>query len=341
MRIKTLHVKNFQRHKTLTVSFSPTITSIQGATDAGKSAILRALRWICLNDFGGADFVREGTSEAVVILNFRHQKENFELIRTKGTRVNTYDLNGSEFKSFAKNVPDEVAQVLRLSEINFQGQHDSPFWFQETAGEVSRRLNAVVDLSVIDAVLSTAAATTRDAESTLRVCEQRVAELTEAQEALEPQLNRIEHFEKLKQQNEHVETQAETVDHLASLLAQCHSHTEKLDRLRPQIVAAGALRKRIAAWFQQERQLDSLQQTLNQVANLRQIQSPPDFTPLAEHYGRSKRIEHEILELADLVGEVQALEQTIERALLEEKAAALAFHRATKGERCPLCQNQI
>jgi len=341
VRFKALTVKNFQRHQALSVTFSPTITSIQGATDSGKSSLLRALRWICLNDFGGSDFVREGAAEAQATLRFRHRKEDHELVRVKGNRVNTYTLDDVEFKAFATNVPDEVAGCLRLNEINFQGQHDAPFWFQETAGEVSRRLNAVVDLSVIDNVLSGAAATVREAESMARASEQRLTELDEAQEKLEPQLARISHYETLKQQNEAYEEQTETSDHLASLLAQCGDYSTQLARLRPQIKAAGVLRKSLAAWFQQERQRASLEQIAQELKQLQRIQRPPDFRPVLQSYNIAEETEQEVSNLEALVNTIRRAIGTAQYTAGAAKEAALVYHKSTKGERCPMCQNPI
>lgn len=341
MHLQALTVRNFQRHKSLSVTFSPRITSIQGPTDSGKSSLLRALRWLCLNDFSGNDFIREGSNKTQVTLNFRHRKADYELARTRGDRLNVYSLNGAEYKSFATNVPEDVAGCLRLSEINFQGQHDAPFWFNETAGEVSRRLNAVVDLSVIDTVLSEAAAIVREAESTVKVSEQRLAELTEAQEKLDPQLGRIADFETLKQRNEIYTEQIEASDCLASVLADCGAYQAQLARLRPQIKTAGALRKSLAAYFQQERQLSSLRLLCGELTQLKQIRRPPNFQPLNQAYAQQKETSRTVDRLVGLLSSIEATDRKADAALRASSIATTAFHLATKNERCPLCQNPL
>ena len=132
--LRSLHIKNFQVHTDLKIEFSPTITSIKGPTDSGKSSVLRALRWVCLNDMAGEAFIREGACSVLALLRIGDRK----IGRGKGQIGNVYRLDDREFKAFGQgNVPQEIAQVLQLNEINFQGQHDAPFWFAETAGEVS------------------------------------------------------------------------------------------------------------------------------------------------------------------------------------------------------------
>ncbi len=68
MRLVSLQLVNFQVHTGLIIDFSPGITTIVGPTDHGKSSILRALRWVCLNDLSGEQFIREGRKSCAVCL---------------------------------------------------------------------------------------------------------------------------------------------------------------------------------------------------------------------------------------------------------------------------------
>jgi hypothetical protein len=54
----------------------------------------------------------------------------------------------------------------------WQGQHDPSFWFGETAGEVSRQLNALVDLGCIDTALSTAAKQASEEKGRVSFCQE-------------------------------------------------------------------------------------------------------------------------------------------------------------------------
>lgn len=200
--LKSLKLYNFQTHRKRLIRFDPAITTIRGPTDVGKSAVLRALRWLALNDTAGDEFVSWGADEAVAIIemmnSYRGGSFDAKIVRRKG-RENVYKLNGQIFKAFgAGKVPDVVAEVLALSEINFQRQHDKPFWLDDPAGEVSRQLNKVIDLSVIDTAMSNAARMVRTARERVTVSGERLGEKrTREAEALCGTI-RIEKFRVLK-----------------------------------------------------------------------------------------------------------------------------------------------
>jgi exonuclease SbcC len=170
MPLETLTLHDFQAHKKLVLQLDPRITSIVGSSDVGKSAVIRALRWLCQNTPDGIEFIRHGAKEAVVEL----EVEGRTIVRSRGKSENFYGMVADEFKAFGKGVPPEIAEVLRVEDINFQSQHDAPFWFSETSGEVSRRLNQIINLSDIDEVLAEVASEKRTAEQSAKLLEERV-----------------------------------------------------------------------------------------------------------------------------------------------------------------------
>lgn len=175
--LKSLKLYNFQAHRKRLIQFDPAITTIRGRTDVGKSAVLRALRWLALNDTGGDEFITWGADESVAIVELEDGAGGeAKIVRRKG-KENVYKLDGQVFKAFgAGKVPDPVAGILQLSEINFQKQHDKPFWLDDPAGEVSRQLNKVIDLAVIDTAMSNAAKMVRTARERVSVSESRLGE---------------------------------------------------------------------------------------------------------------------------------------------------------------------
>jgi len=155
--IKKILIKNFQTHERRRIDLSPTITTIVGKSDVGKSAIYRAIRWIATGLPKGNDFIRWGEKNASVAL----EVDGHKVIRKKGIS-NLYKLDGEEYKALRTDVPEEVKSILNLDTINFQSQHDAPFWFSETAGEISRQLNAIVNLSLIDTSIKKAISKSRE-----------------------------------------------------------------------------------------------------------------------------------------------------------------------------------
>lgn len=175
-----LKIKNFQRHGELEVEFDPKITTIIGQTDTGKSAILRALRWLCLNN-SGEGFIKKGEDFAEVSLFV----EGRIIRRKRGKPGNFYYLDDEEFCSFNLNVPDSIKGVLNVGERNFQEQLDPVFWFSDSAPEVSRQLNSVVDLGIIDESLGKISGRLSGYKEKAKVCRERLREINSKKKALE------------------------------------------------------------------------------------------------------------------------------------------------------------
>lgn len=161
--LRKLLLQNFQRHERIKVVFDR-ITTFVGPNDAGKSALLRALRWIAFNKPSGNQFIRYGAKAMRGCLVF----DSATVERHKGKGENRYVLDGKEYKAFGAEPPEDIFKAVRLSpEINFQRQHDPTFWFVLSPGQVAKELNKIVDLQVIDKI--TAAANRRISESKRQV----------------------------------------------------------------------------------------------------------------------------------------------------------------------------
>jgi exonuclease SbcC len=195
VKLKRLVLEDFQAHESFKLDFSPSITSITGPSDRGKSAVLRAIRWICLNDISGNAFIRQGAKRArVKLLAGKHK-----IVRSRSETGNSYFLDSQRFKAFGSSVPDPIEKALPMSDLNFQGQHDGPFWFSKTAGEVSRQLNSIIDLKVIDTSLANVSRTTLNASQSLRVTQVRLKEKRELFAKLKPMQSRITEFKSLEE----------------------------------------------------------------------------------------------------------------------------------------------
>ncbi len=171
--IESILIDGFQKHERRFIAFDPLVTVFTGPTDCGKSSALRALRWVCLNQPSGDDFISWGRDYSRVVLKV----DNKKLTRKKGRGTNSYKLGAKPFKALGQGgVPQEVFDFLNLSPENFQCQLDPPFWFGATPGEVSKELNAIVSLDLIDKVLSGAQASLKKAKATVVLTEERLVE---------------------------------------------------------------------------------------------------------------------------------------------------------------------
>lgn len=163
---------NFQGLTRLELVLDAGITTLVGPTDAGKSSVIRLLRWLATNRPLGEGFIRRGADYAVGWL----EVDGKRVVRKKGKGKNFYSIDGRRMVALKSDVPPDVAHLLNLGPVNFQGQHDAPFWLAASGGEVSRQLNEVVNLGLIDRTLAQATHELRDAEARVRVSQERLAQ---------------------------------------------------------------------------------------------------------------------------------------------------------------------
>lgn len=151
--IHSLLLRNFQAHRRTKLEFAPGVNAIAGASDQGKSSIIRALRWVVENRPAGdsfrSNFAGEQDTEVTV-----ETTEGETVTRTKGQKTNSYSVNGKELKAMGQSVPEEVSAALRLSSVNFQHQMDAPFLLSLGSSKLSQYLNEVAGLDAIDRATS-------------------------------------------------------------------------------------------------------------------------------------------------------------------------------------------
>jgi len=213
--IEKLRIRNFQKHDDLLVKFDERITTIVGPSDAGKSAILRALRWVLLNQPDGDAFIRDGQKEVTVAL-----RVDGHTIKRRRGKANEYVLDKKSLVSFGRgNVPDLVSRITNVSDENFQLQHEAPFWFDLSAGEVSKRLNAIVDLQVVDGSLAVASKMARERAAQAKIMLKAVQDSKNAKKRLEYVPTLVEEFEKLTETHEAAVIAAQSASKLSSVIS--------------------------------------------------------------------------------------------------------------------------
>ncbi|OAT85752.1 ATP-binding protein [Desulfotomaculum copahuensis] len=167
MRITGLLLENFQSHARSELHLSPGLTVIAGESDRGKSAIIRALRWLFFNEPRGTEFVRAGESECRVTAVF---DDGTRLIRERSVtrNRNRYIISrpGEEeriFEGFGHEIPAEVIALhgvrpveldadLKLV-LNLAGQLDPPFLLADPGGVKARAIGRLHGVHLVDAAL--------------------------------------------------------------------------------------------------------------------------------------------------------------------------------------------
>ena len=155
--IPEITLENVQSHKKSTIHFHPGINVLQGPSDCGKSAVIRALQWWALNQANWGELQRHETSFTSV--------EGKGVKKYRSAALHHYEAGDVKYKALRSDVPSEIQKVIGLDEMNFQSQHAPYFLISDSAGEVAKKLNAVGDLQIIDLSLKSARAKVKEANT--------------------------------------------------------------------------------------------------------------------------------------------------------------------------------
>ncbi len=155
--IKSIKLENFQSHKNSALEFHPGLNIIVGTTDSGKSAILRALRYVVTNKPLGDDFRSNWGGDTEVVI----ETEETWVTRTKSKTENSYVIHhpvetGKEptiYKAFGADVPQEIRALLDMEDVNLQAQMDSPFLISKTSGEAANHFSKIANIDIINTTL--------------------------------------------------------------------------------------------------------------------------------------------------------------------------------------------
>ncbi len=337
--IEKIEIRNFRCHSKMDVELDPYVTSIVGPSYAGKSTIIRALRWVVLNKPSGTSMIRWGTSKAMVRVSLTNQKK---VIRKRGSSLNTYHLGSRCFKAFGNEVPRPIQDAFCLSDINFQGQHDSPFWFSETAGEVSRQLNAIVSLDMIDGVLKFVASEMRRTRASISIHEEKVQQNQKKLEEIQHVQQMDEDFQQVEQAHQRLDKVREKWSRIDEILRGVSYYGTERDRLsRAILVGDLALRKGEILWNLLE-ESEKIQSLIDQAESLGKIlETPvPNLDCLKQSLEKWQSLSLLREKLKDLINEITKWTKTIHDFQKKMVDLQEEIQRVTKG-RCPLCGQKM
>lgn len=254
--LKRIRLKNFQMHQKTEIEIKDRILTIVGPSDVGKSSIIRALGFALLNQTDESH-IRKGKKQAEVTAFFGKD----EITRVKGKNKNIYTMNGEEYKAFGKKVPSPIQQVVNVNETAFQKQFDPPFWVGLSPGQLSKELNKIVDLSVIDESLRKVNQLIRENNTEYKMERQHLKEIKQELDDLSwfPAFSRD--YKNLKKRGKRLSRICEINVAVRTMLEKAITYQNSIDRRSEAILAADKLRlahKRAKEARQHKKQLRSL-----------------------------------------------------------------------------------
>ncbi|MCX7921810.1 MAG: AAA family ATPase [Clostridia bacterium] len=161
-KINKLIIENFQSHENTTLDFTKGLNVIIGPSDQGKSAVIRAIRWVLFNEPRGTDFIRQGALMARVAVEMNN---GYTVVRERSKSKNKYtvinpDGNTMVLEGFGNDVPDEVVKAHGIplvfldnginSSLNIGGQLEGPFLVSESAAVRAKAIGRLTGVHVID-----------------------------------------------------------------------------------------------------------------------------------------------------------------------------------------------
>lgn len=336
-----LTLTNFQTHRKLKVQLDPHVTTFIGPSDAGKSAILRALRWVCLNRPSGSAFVHHGTEFARVELIVDGQK----VVRRIGGK-NLYQLNDKKFQAFGASIPPQVSELLNVSANNFQGQHDAPFWFSQTPGQVSRELNQIINLGMIDAVMSEVSASLRKSRAVAEVAAERLDKALKQREALAPAVGLDESLRSLEGLFRDIVNKRSTLANMRVLVRDVQNAQDTLAsarnrRIRGRKVVFAARKARELA-----QQVETLRELVSglQQNELRHHRPIPNLKPLAVLWDVVQLTSQRRDKLRGLIVKIEVAKQRLRefrKTLWQANKSLSRLEKSDGKKRCPTCGQRI
>ena len=234
--LKSISIKNYQTHKETDLTFNEGVNVITGTSDSGKTAILRSLSWLINNRPSGDAFKNWDVPLKEPVSTSLELEDGSSILLERQNGKNTYsifDKQGVEtkFSAIKTDVPKEVSDLLNLAEYNSQSQHQSYFLLQDTPGEIAKKLNDLVGLSIIDTLFSNIASQVRQTSIKISVLvsdRDNTERDLKQYEKLDEIGSIIENLEKLDEETTGIMSSLNFIEQKLSALVKIKEEREKL-----------------------------------------------------------------------------------------------------------------
>jgi len=160
--ITSVVIENFQSHEKSELEFVNGLNVIVGPSDQGKSAVIRAIKWVLFNEPRGNEFIRNSANYARVEVQFNN---GYRIIRERSSSKNRYTViniqgEAKVFEGFGNDVPEEVKAVHGIYKVlidadssvclNIGEQLEAPFLISETGSTKAKAIGRLTGVHVLD-----------------------------------------------------------------------------------------------------------------------------------------------------------------------------------------------
>lgn len=331
-----LVVENFQSHRLSEVAFSPGLNVITGRSDEGKSALIRALRWLLYNEPSGASFVRRGESVTRVAVWF---DDGTKIVREREGNRNRYLLfrpgEGvpQRWEGFGSRVPVEVLQAhgmqkLLLDEgrevsLNLADQLEAAFLLTEPVTVKAKAIGALTGVHVVDAAIRLAEGERREAERQREIWVREAGEKRErlsAYEGLEEEEEKHREAGRLCREAAEFLSRRERILHLRERVRRLEEEREGRERERRLALACLSAEDRVGAAEETARKLGRLRELRERWEGLSlEMDKRRRYLEATARLGEAARLREEAEEAVRRAGEIRRTAERWRRLEMEAR----------------------
>ena len=318
--LKQVELFNFESHRHSVIDMSNGINIFSGSSGQGKSSIRRAIMWAMTNKPNGSAMVSWSAFDAKgnqkepcrVILTF----DDLTIERQKGPLLNGYILNNEKtLEAVGTSLPDEVAALLNVSDVNMEDQLGAPFLLSESSGEVARYLNRIVNLDEADRFQSEVESKRQKCNKDITQTEGSIKRLSESVESL-AWLDKAEQLiGQIESKDTIIEGKETTISSIKQSITDYEELSRKMDSYRDTPEKAAALIKKIES-FAIEDKIREKEALAASIGNFKKYQKEAGLGDVIEEAERKVR---KIGKLNDIIADAQNDLGSLKASLIQYK----------------------
>lgn len=240
---------NFQAHSDLEVNFSE-FTAIVGASDKGKSAIVRAIKWCLYNEPPRKKgFIKRGTTTAWVIVHFS-DGTIIKRTKNKSGSENSYDITYAtgetlHLENFGVGPKYEVVAAHRMFPIDMFGEqqtlniHDQlspPFFLGQSPTNKAVLIGNLGHTDTIDLAIKNASSEARAKKAKMKEYKVDLKEVKSELSELKDIGSMEKSFEFAKEKLKDIEYLEVKSKHIKDILEPLQKYSDRLSELKENLV---------------------------------------------------------------------------------------------------------
>ena len=344
--ITKISIKNIQSHKNSTLELSPGINAIVGSSNNGKSAILRAFYWARYNRPLGTDnllshWAVDKKGNQISAMEVTVENQNGFVTRKRTKDENQYIVNDEELNVVKTDVPEQVENVLCLSDTNIQKQQDAPFLLSLSSGQVAQYFNKTVRLDIIDRVLTNAETQRRRINQDIKTNEellQKVKDKREKYDWLDQVERLLNKYDSIESKCESFDQQIETIEQQIENFDQYNSAKDKYNFINKSKQIISKIEKIDIDSIDQ--QIDQLVEDLSVVESCNE-KKVVNFDAAKKIISKIEKIDIDSIDqqIDSLSYQLQQIE--IANEMINEKNQKIKDYKKQLPDVCPICGSKM